>query len=67
MRPLALRASQKRLELSWALDDGIPEYLKGVLINLVNDAIKFTKDGSVSARATRVSGKDGKLPLRTRE
>ena len=70
VRPLALRASQKGLELSWALDDGIPEYLKGdvtrlrqVLINLVNNAIKFTKEGSVSVRAKRISEEDRKFLL----
>jgi len=70
VRPLALRAAQKGLELSWALDEGIPEYLKGdvtrlrqVLINLVSNAIKFTNEGAVSVRAARVSEENGRFLL----
>src|ERR1043165_1509941 len=57
LRPLAVRATQKSLELSWALDEAIPEYLNGdatrlrqVLINLAGNAVKFTNEGAVSVR-----------------
>jgi PAS domain S-box-containing protein len=57
LRPLALRATQKGLELTLQLDDHIPRDLVGdparlrqVILNLVSNAIKFTATGSVSIR-----------------
>jgi PAS domain S-box-containing protein len=71
LEPLAVRAQQKGLEVSWALQGDIPEFLMGdptrlrqILINLVGNAIKFTKEGHVSVRAERLQSKDGLIPIR---
>jgi two-component system, sensor histidine kinase and response regulator len=67
LRPLAVRAHQKGLELTWTVDPQIPEQLMGdgtrlrqILINLAGNAVKFTKEGEVSIRAERLAPADGK-------
>ena len=71
LRPLALRAQEKGLELTWSVDADVPEYLKGdstrlrqILINLAGNAVKFTKEGYVSIRAERSQSSAPGLGLR---
>jgi len=54
MKALALRAHSKRLELAYRVDPAVPDALLGdpvrlrqVIVNLVDNAIKFTRHGEV--------------------
>jgi two-component system sensor histidine kinase/response regulator len=71
LHPLAVRAHQKGLEVTWAVEGEIPEVLVGdptrlrqILINLAGNAIKFTKDGEVSVRAERLPSADADVVVR---
>ena len=58
LKPLALKAHEKQLELLSDLPSDIPRFVRGdpgrvrqVLVNLIGNAIKFTKQGEISLTA----------------
>jgi len=61
----SLGAATKKIELAYHVDDAVPSWIVGdvtrlrqVLVNLVNNAVKFTPTGCISITATRISALD---------
>jgi PAS domain S-box-containing protein len=70
LKPLGLRASQKGLELTADIRAEVPDHLMGdpmrlrqILINLTDNAIKFTERGDVMLRVALESGTDHESSL----
>ncbi|HYP17101.1 MAG TPA: response regulator [Opitutus sp.] len=58
----ALQASAKKLEIVYHIDPSVPAWIMGditrlrqVLVNLVNNAVKFTPSGSISIEISRLA------------
>jgi PAS domain S-box-containing protein len=61
----ALAAAQKGVELNYHIDDAVPSWIVGdvtrlrqVLVNLVNNAVKFTPQGHIAVSVSRIGELD---------
>ncbi len=68
---VAWRAAEKGLKLTFDFDSGIPRYLHGdvlrlnqILINYINNAIKFTQQGEIIVRAGIIGERENDALLR---
>ncbi len=67
---LSVLAQKKNLELSWDVDPQVSDHLLGdpvrvrqILVNLINNAIKFTFRGKIETRVKLQEEKDGQQTL----
>ncbi len=70
MNIMQIIADKKHLPLKLQIAPGVPQYLSGdpvrlkqIIINLVNNAIKFTEKGSVTVSVEKQGVEDGKVQL----
>jgi signal transduction histidine kinase/CheY-like chemotaxis protein len=71
VRPHVPRAAQRGVDLSYHIESDVPPVVRGdptrlrqILVNLVSNAAKFTEQGSVVIRVTRVGGAEEHVRLR---
>ena len=67
----APRAAEKNVAYGWSVDTGVPTALRGdagrirqILTNLIGNAIKFTRSGTIDLRVAADSEDDGRVVLR---
>ncbi len=71
LRPMAVKAAEKGLELVLDIDDGFPALVRGdpgrirqILLNLVSNSIKFTMQGEIVVSASaRLDGPTAQVDL----
>ena len=68
---ISIKANQKELELNLDVDSNLPDKLYGdemrlrqVVVNVLNNAIKYTQEGSVTLKVTGDKNFDGTITLR---
>jgi PAS domain S-box-containing protein len=68
---LSPKAREKKLDISFSLSPDVPAVLVGdsmrlkqILMNLIGNAIKFTKDGGIQVSVKKQAGNDQKVKLR---
>ena len=71
LKSMALRAHRKGIELAWRVADGTPDVLVGdrtrlrqIIVNLVGNAIKFTKQGEVILNVDAERRVNGEIDLK---
>ncbi len=71
IKPLAIRASGKGVELVYSIGPDVPVYLKGdpvrirqILINLIGNALKFTKQGDIVLQVELAEKQDHAVRLK---
>jgi len=71
VRTLEFTAREKGLALSWMAEAGVPDFLLGdpsrlrqVLLNLINNAVKFTATGAVRVHAMPGEAREGRAVVR---
>jgi two-component system sensor histidine kinase/response regulator len=70
LKSLALRAHAKGLELAWRAAPAVPKYYKAdckrlrqLIVNLIGNAIKFTREGEVLLELTLAESQDDSIRL----
>ena len=66
-----IKAEQKELELKFEIDENLPDTMSGdemrlrqIMVNILNNAVKYTKEGTVTLSATGTKKQDDTIELK---